>query len=254
SLNGRGVTGGTPNALPLLQGPGPQDVPRRVDVVFHRLFDGIALTPEQEAKARDLLTQLQTEQVAQDQIVLQGMRSWFPKRAVLLAQRDSALRALLTSDADRTAFDARIAPPVAGGRGTSGAPRPDSSAPGRSGGRRGGGDGGAGGRGNGGGAGRGSAMSLIVDAMFHRLFDGITLTPDQEARARGTITKAQQDIQALMPPPVPVRLATRPVLGVVLMQAESESALVALLTNDADRAALKSHIVVSVPPLAPPQP
>jgi hypothetical protein len=217
------------------------------------LFDGITLTPDQEAKARALLTGLEAEQIAQNAILFQAVTSTLSKRVSLQAQRDSALRALLTSDADRATFDERVAPPAAGRGGRSGGPPPGSLGDGRGGGRRGagGGDGSPGGRGGGGG--RGVPTLVIVDATFHRLFDGITLSTEQEATARDLITRTQQDLQAITLPPPPQHLVWRPVIGVVVMQAESESALAALLTNDADRATLQSRISVAAPLAIPPR-
>jgi hypothetical protein len=86
------------------------------------------------------------------------------------------------------------------------------------------------------------------------LFDGIPLSPNHEAAARASIEKAQRDVQALSPPVLPVRLAARAAAGVVVMQQGSDSLLIALVSNDADRAALQSRIVVGIQPPAPPNP
>ena len=222
-----------------------------VDSLFHRLFDGITLSADQEAKARELLSRLAAEQLAQSATALQAALNSLPKRAALQAERDSALRALLTSDADRAAFDARAAPPGGRAGGRSGAPPFVLPLGGRS---AGGGPGGrAGGDGGRGGGGRGAAPELLADATFHRLLDGLTLTPQQEATARAVIAKAQTDLQALVPPPRPIQVMMRFDSRAVMMQAESESAFLALLTNDADRATLQSRIVVAPIIRLPPQ-
>jgi hypothetical protein len=85
---------------------------------------------------------------------------------------------------------------------------------------------------------------------FRRLFEGITLAPDDEAKARATIAKAQADVQALLPRAGPLLVLMPFNSRTVLMQAASDSALAALLTNDADRARLRERIVIAQPPLA----
>jgi hypothetical protein len=112
-------------------------------------------------------------------------------------------------------------------------------------------------------------VTATVEATFHRLFDGIQLTADQESSAGALITRTQQEMQALMPPPFAwfslnrdsgfvytlnrdsgvVRMNWDP--GRVRMPAESASALIALVSNDADRAKLQSRIVTISP--RPPQ-
>src|SRR5439155_755409 len=110
----------------------------------------------------------------------------------------------------------------------------------------------AGGDGGRGGGGRGAVPEILVDATFHRLLDGLTLTPQQEATARAVIAKAQTDLQALMPPPRPIQVMMRFDSRAVIMQAESESAFLALLTNDADRATLQSATRPGAPRRAAP--
>jgi len=238
---------GVPTAPPFVRTGLMTDLAGTVDTIFHRLFDGIALTADQETKARDLLMNLAQEQAAQDQIVMQALTSSQPKRAAIQAQRDSALRALLTTDGDRAAFDARVAPPIGGGR--SGGRGNDSLAGGRGG--RGGGRGTPPGGGRG--PGRGASPAAIADAMFHRLFDGLALTPAQEGDARGIIAQAQDDLQAFALPLLPLRLARRSGGGVV-MQAQSDSAFAALLATDADRATLHARVIVVPLPPGRPQP
>lgn len=254
------------------RGGGAQGIPQPVDSFFKRLFEGITLTRDQEVKARDLLARLHQEQIAQDRSAAMSLVGNRLEGVARNPQRDSALRTLLTNDADRATFDARVAQGPGGGR-RSGGPGSDSSGVGRRG-------GGGGGRGDtidprfriGGGAGRrggrGDSMSvagdtaaaaarvlvedvrvtltaLMAEATFHRLFDGISLTADQAASARALITKTQQETQAWRTRPE-VLLRMNWATGTVSMRAASASALMELVSNDADRAKLQSRIV-SIP-------
>ena len=81
-----------------------------------------------------------------------------------------------------------------------------------------------------------------MDAMYHRLFDGIAMSPEHETSARAILQNAQTELAALLPPPQLPRLQLRPQLGLVVMRPEGESALASLLTNDADRATLHARI------------
>jgi beta-lactamase regulating signal transducer with metallopeptidase domain len=227
---------------------GVEDV---VDQAFHLIYDGIALTPEQVGQARGILTRLFEAALAQDAIVQAAALRTLPQRQALLAERDSTLRALLTNDADRATLDARLAAlPDGGMRGRSGGPGPD-GARGRVGGAGGGQRVGGDGRGRVGGdgserrvsvtttiivpktvqVGPGTPFPSIVETIFHRLFDGIALTPEQEASAQATLTETQQALQALTPSEE--RL---PIMS------DSELALVALVTNDADRKTVQGRI------------
>jgi hypothetical protein len=160
--------------------------------------------------------------------------------------RNLALRDLLTNDADRATFDENAAPP-AGGRGRSAGPGTE---PGL---RRGGaGDAPAGGRGDGrrarmGGPGdRAVNLVDVVSAMtFQMLFKDISLTPEQEEKARALITGTQGLITAnrVEPPALRIRLIPS---GEVRMQAETGDALTALLSNETDRAIVRSRI--QIPP------
>ena len=240
-----------------------------VDEAFRLIYDGIALTPDQEAQARGILTRLFVAAIAQDLAVTAASLKTLPQRQALRAERDSTLRALLTNDADRATFDARVAASAGGGRGRSGGPGPDEAR-----GRVGAGGGervGGGGAGSGqrvGGDGRGGRvggdvtirrsvtttievqptysiggpranLASMVETIFHQLFDGIALTPDQEASARGTLTETQQALQGLAP--AEERL---PIMS------ESELALVALVANDADRKTVQARIS-ALDPAAP---
>jgi hypothetical protein len=72
-------------------------------------------------------------------------------------------------------------------------------------------------------------------------FQGITLTPDQEAIARSLITKAEEDIRANRPP-APVRHLRLNPAGTVTMPTESAQELIALISNDDDRAKVQARI------------
>ena len=191
-----------------------------------------------------------------------------PARQAIQAHADSALEGLLTSDADRALLHSRFASQTPGGRGRSGgrggvgaaaAPVGDSVfiAGGR--GARVGGGGGvaptgfgavAGGRGGGGargGGGRGVVTEVnVVDVLFGRFFDGIPLTPQQEADARIILAKMQADLSAVTPRPAATVIQLRPFSNQVVMSPESAEAFAAILSNDADRATLRSRVVVEV--------
>jgi hypothetical protein len=215
-----------------------------VDSAFNRLFGGIALTSDQTAKARDLIVELAERQEAQDKATMFAFVKSATARMTVQARRDSALRALVMSDADRATLDARLAAMglMGGGRrGRSGSPVPALGAIG--GGPRGGG------RGRVGGAGvlmvdnSQLATGLVADVIYRLLFGGIALSPEEEAVARKLIDDADQEMRALIPEPpmIELRLLTS---GAVVMRAESKSAFVALLTNPADRSVLESRIAI----------
>ena len=87
---------------------------------------------------------------------------------------------------------------------------------------------------------------MVNQLTFRRLFEGITLTPDQETAAREVFSKAQQDMRMPLPRPETILRFNR-VSGMVSMQAESVAALSALVNSDADRAKLQSRIVINEP-------
>jgi beta-lactamase regulating signal transducer with metallopeptidase domain len=218
------------------------------DQIFSRLFDSIPLTPDQQAKARDVIAKLIRDQAAQQDSMAPAMAAYTSASAALRVARDSVLMSLLSSDADRAALAARLAQPPGGGR-RGGGGQPNGQAP-AGGGRSNvppGAPPGAGGRSGPGGALPDSAA--LADAAFTRLFEGIVLTPDQESRARAAIMKTQTDQRALVPPRIPQLVALRPFQPTVLVEAKSDSALMALLTNDADRQKLRARIVNPPPNL-----
>jgi hypothetical protein len=186
-----------------------------VESIYRVLFGAIVLTDDQRGRAMEILIRLQAEQTAQTQAMIAAVQASMPARAAIQAQRDSSLRALITSPTDRATFDSRLGPP-SGGR---------SAGPG----------------GRSGGPGGGPSVT-VIDLMYHRLFDGIAMSPETEASARAIIEKAQSELSGLLPPPQPPRLQLRPQLGLVVMQPEGESALASVLGSDADRATLHARI------------
>jgi beta-lactamase regulating signal transducer with metallopeptidase domain len=71
--------------------------------ILASLFNGITLSPDKASQARAII---ETEMASQG--TLHGpVQAIFPQRIALNATRDAQLRALLTSDADRTRFDQR---------------------------------------------------------------------------------------------------------------------------------------------------
>jgi len=248
--------------------------PQEADSVFERLFSGITLTQDQAAKARELIDQLEAAQVAQMASTMRALLAAMPLRQAIQAHADSTLENLLTNESDKTLLHSRFIPQVPGGRGRSGggggvgAGAVSAAFVGDSmfvgGGGRGGRVGGGGrgaapvvtgvagivGGGRGGARGGGGAGGLsevnVSDALFHRYFDGIALTPQQEGDARTILAKMQADMRAVNPPASPPIIARPPFSNQVVMSAESAAAFAAILTNDADRATLQSHIRVEV--------
>lgn len=247
-------------SLPAPAQPTLPSAVRGTDSLFERLFAGIALTPDQEAVARAQIFRLQLAQQAQMATFVKALTEMLPIRVALQAQADSSLLGLLDNEDDRAVVRSRLVPQVPGGRGRSGGPGT------QLGGRRGGfvGDtmimrGGragvaldfppaGGGRGaRVGGGGRGSvSLADAADNLFHRLFDGVALSPEQESGARTIIAKMQADLRALGPAVPPTIISVRPFTNQIVMSPESAATLAAILTNDADRATLQSRITIEV--------
>jgi beta-lactamase regulating signal transducer with metallopeptidase domain len=233
-----------PTASPLPDRAGLPRAQSNVDSIFSRLFAGIPLTPDQATKAVDMIARLAEQQDSQDKANMLATVRSITARLAVQARRDSALRALAMSDADRTTLDARLSTMSMGGgrRGRSGSDSPAPAPNGIGGGR-------GGGRGRSGGGGPviiqevPAGVGSIVDAIYSRLFSGIALSPNDEGAAHTIIADAQREIQSLIPEPPMVQLRLFPTGG-VLMSPEAKSALSALLTNDADRAVLESRIMV----------
>src|SRR5262249_6851936 len=85
------------------------------------------------------------------------------------------------------------------------------------------------------------AQAFPGDGLYSQRFDGIAMSPDQEAAARAAIVQFQRETRPLMPRPEP------PVLGIrrnptrVVLRSPSDSAFMALVSSDADRATLLSR-------------
>ena len=244
------------------------------DSIFGRLFNGITLTQDQETRARALIAQLEAAQLAQMANTVRALLAAVPLRQAIQAHADSTLENLLTNDADKALLHGRFASQVPGGRGRSGGGGGGVGAGAVSGGfvgdsvfisgggrgaRVGGGGRGAapvvtgaaiagGGRGGARGGGGGVLTEVAVtDLQFHRYFDGIALTPQQEGDARTILTKMQADLRAVTPPVPPATIIARPPFSnQVVMSPESAAAFASILSNDADRATLQSHIRVEV--------
>jgi beta-lactamase regulating signal transducer with metallopeptidase domain len=248
--------------------------PSNVDPYYDRLFEGIVLAPEQEQEACALLLRLRIRQDAADRLAALISRANSIIVVRLQEQRDSALRALLTSDADRALFDANSERNRAGARGGSRGAVPDWSAGVRGrvvgdtvsvrvrGGARGAG-GGRGGRAAGTVQGRSGTRfdveatgvvtgpsdvlaRVVSDVVFLRLFDGITLTDEQKESAQTLIEDTQRLIfeeRSPLPPPI-LRLNSR--AGTVSMPAEDAAAFLDILTDDADRELVRTRITITI--------
>ncbi len=240
-----------------------RESPRLADQVFDKLFGGLALSTTQASKACDLLLRLEQEQNSQNQNLAAAAEAERARRMALIAQRDTALRALLTNDEDRARFNEQVitqgggariggggAQLQAGGRGGRGG-----GEPGARGARQGGlpdslltqmvgRAGGRGGRGGGGGQAPGDVVlnDVIVEMNYRRIFNGIQLSADQEAAARDLIGRTLEQTRPRPQFMVPL-LRVDPVSGLVSMSDASAAELNALLTNDADRETLKARIV-----------
>ena len=251
------------------------EIAEAIDPIYDWLFAGISLTPERQGRACELLGRLQQEQMVADNIRSLALQANQEKAAALNAQRNSALRALLTDDALRATIDERAAqegqsrggrgaPAGAGARGAGGAADVTSQRGGRGGGGGGGvarsggaGDAAGGARGGGAGARSGGSgelsaelqqrmLEMMTAMTFQRLFNEMALTETQATEARALIRKTQQEIQAMQPrTPVPVRLRFNRRSGVVSMDAGSAAALLALVANEEERATLESRIMIA---------
>lgn len=103
-------------------GGGQQMTPeQRLARTKDQLFKEITLTPVQSAKADTLLMAFSTKQTEMMTAARAGggdMAAMGEQRAKLTAERNAALKALLTTDEQKTKFDANVAAmPVGRGRG-----------------------------------------------------------------------------------------------------------------------------------------
>lgn len=214
-------------------------------LIYNRLFTGVALSQDEEMAARLLLSRLIELQAKQDQaVVIAGTQSAVA-RIQLNHERDSLLLALLPDDSDRALLGSRLTnAPIGGGRrGRSGNP-PGLEVPAgmQMGGPR------SGGRGRVGGGTPPQevpASAVFDDVLFNVLFNGISLSPEQQSTARSLLTTYRQKVAATLPEPMPFQLRLQGSAGVI-MQPESREALLAILSNDSDRAVVDSRIVVDV--------
>lgn len=205
------------------------------------LYDGIPLSQAEKLAARNLITRLQVQQQAQNS-------AFMAQRTASVAHRDSALRALLTNDSDRAALSARLLP---GARGAAPITLPlDTSGIQGRGGRGGGAGLPTGGRGGspGGGPRGGGPMTperqiAAVDATFHRLFDGMTLTTEQENAARAALAQSQKDIST--PPPALIRVSLQ--TKTVIVATPADSALTAIVSSTSDKSKVRSRLA-TIPP------
>jgi len=86
----------------------------------------------------------------------------------------------------------------------------------------------------------------VADFLFNRYFDGIDMTPQQQADAKILLSKMQEDLRSLAPPPSPPVFMWRPFSNQVVMSQENADAFAAILSSDADRATLRSRIATEV--------
>jgi beta-lactamase regulating signal transducer with metallopeptidase domain len=235
---------------------GPGDSVQVVESIYRRLFDGIALTPEQEATARALLAQLQRDEQAQADSARPASLAFMSQRMAVQGRRDSLLLAMLPNDSDRLTVRPRMESQVGGQRGGA----PVAAGGQRTGGRSGPppGVGRSGGRGVGNPPDFAAVLPLLVENVYRRLFDGVTLTPDQEANARSIITNAQtalNEIRPPVPPPAILRELPRISEAAAVVSPSGASSLLAIVGNDTDREKLRRRLVVGVRPfpLRPPQ-
>lgn len=83
-----------------------------------------------------------------------------------------------------------------------------------------------------------------VELNYRMLFDGISLSPDDEAQARKMLGDAQVEMGSLEPTYRPgIRLRVNRARGIAQVVAGADSALLELVPNDADRAKLRSRLV-----------
>jgi len=223
----------------------PRPVFSQLDsLIYDRLFHGVALSADQEIAARLLLSTLSALQAKQDQAIVVANVQNTVLRIRLNQERDSLLLSLLSNDADRDVLSARLKSIQLGGgrRGRSGNATSEVPA-GPMGGQR------SGARGRVGGAGSSlqevPASGSIDDLLFGILFNGIPLSPEQEAAGRTVLTTYRQKIAPTIPEPMPFQLRLQGTTD-VLMRPESRAALLAILSSDADRAVVDSRILTEV--------
>jgi beta-lactamase regulating signal transducer with metallopeptidase domain len=212
-------------------------------LIYDRLFTGVVMSADQEIAARLLLSSLVELQAQQDRSMVVANVQGAVGRLRATQERDSSLLALLTSDADRDVLAARLTTMQLGGgrRGRSGNTPGLAEAPvGPAGGQR------SGSRGRVGGGDPVASVSTVVDdVLFAMLFNGIPLSPEQDTAAKSALRTYRGKIVATIPELGPLQLRLQGTSGVA-MNSESRAALLAILSNDADRAVVDSRITVPV--------
>jgi hypothetical protein len=212
---------------------------------YNRLFTGVSLSADQELAARLLLSKLLELQVQQDRAAAIAGTQGTVARIQLSHERDSLLLALLSNDADRDLLASRLTTvPTGGGRrGRSGNGAQVEVPVGAMGGPR------SGGRGRVSGSGATlqevPVTAVFDDVLFNVLFNGIPLSAEQVATARSVLTTYRQKVATTIPEPMPWQLKLEGTADVV-MQPASRDALLAILSNDSDRAVVDSRIVTEV--------
>ena len=86
-------------------------------------------------------------------------------------------------------------------------------------------------------------QAAAVEATFHRLFDGITLTAEQELAARATLAQVQKEISVTPPAIIRVNFQTR----LVTVTTPADSALLAIVPNPEDKSKVRSRLA-TIPP------
>lgn len=213
-------------------------------LIYDRLFTGVVLSPDQQMAARLFLSNLAAIQAKQDQTMIAANVQSAVARIRVNQERDSSLLALLATDADRDTLTARLSSVQMGGgrRGRSASPMTEVPI-GAMGGPRSGGRGRVGG--NGASLQEVPVGTVIDDVLFGILFNGISLSAEQDATAHSVLKTYRQKIAATLPEPMPFQLRLQGTADVV-MRPESRATLLAILSNDADRAVVDSRIIVEV--------
>jgi beta-lactamase regulating signal transducer with metallopeptidase domain len=159
-------------------GSSAEDRSRMSEVIFQRLFNGIALTPQQVRSARAVIAKT----LADQRMALARPAPRFGAIITLQDRRDSTLSALMSNDADRATFQRRAAevsprqtlmpadPALAAVTGSWNGSKPNLEQ---------------------------SVRTQLADAVFKHLFDGIALSTSQEEEVRGTIFRTQQEQRAV---------------------------------------------------------
>jgi beta-lactamase regulating signal transducer with metallopeptidase domain len=226
------------------------------DSAFSRLFSGLTLSPDREAAARGILAALEERQLEQVVAVNEAVGRALPLFVAATQERNAAFRALLTNDADRATFDANAAknnmvPSGRGGgrarSGGGGAPAEDLDG-GRS--ARGSLDPLATGRARGGTLPPRRILTSTpmfdlgnVDDELRSIFNGIALTPEQDAEVHKIANDTRREMLPLLPDSPPDQLVLLP-NGSVLLRPEAKAALMSLLDSDTDRATLDARISI----------